>query len=277
MRTNAEKKEFARECLEIERRGGNVQEYIAQNWPSYTPRATWYNLQIGYLGRKKHELTEGKPLIDSDGKEVNTMKKRRDRNEVLDAVLKVLEEKGDPVAWFVNEGYEAPIQAWQAMRKFAKENRPDDYKKIPQDLRKYYADNGIKRPGTDDAAPKASETPTVPKEAVESVFFGGKQYEKMGNPSPTCCQSARPSGVTVPDELPKEKPMEVIGIRSKVKGYYMKADLDPKLMKDDGYVHLIWRDKLTNEERSIGLSVSEWMELSKEIPLAMQQLGLLSK
>ena len=269
MRTNAEKKEFARECLEIERRGGNVQEYIAQNWPSYTPRATWYNLQIGYLGRKKHELTEGKPLIDSDGKEVNTMKKRRDRNEVLDAVLKVLEEKGDPVAWFVNEGYEAPIQAWQAMRKFAKENRPDDYKKIPQDLRKYYADNGIKRPGTDDAAPKASETPTVPKEAVESVFFGGKQYEKMGKPSPTCCQPAQESGVTVPDVLP----LKVAALVSDVDQDYRYERTNVQKGKQ-AIMKLIWREPMGGGERCLAFTHEEWLRLAREIPQALEQLGI---
>ena len=277
MRTDAEKKEFAKTCLEIEKKGGNVQEYIALNWPSYTPRATWYRLQTQYLGRKSYEMTEGRPQFNSDGKEANTMKKRRDRNEVLDAVLKVIEDQGDPVAWFMNEGYEAPIQAWQALRKWAVANRPEDAEKLPKDLRKYYAANGIKSQSKDDAAPKASENPPKEVKAAETVDFNGKQYEKMDKPSPTCCQPARSSGVTVPDELPKESPMEVIGIRSKVKGYYMKADLDPKLTMDDGYVHLIWRDLITKGELSIGMSVSEWMELSKEIPMAMQQLGLLSK
>ena len=274
MRTDEEKLEFAKACLEIEKKGGNVQEYIALNWPSYTPRATWYRLQTQYLGRKSYEMTEGRP---KNGKEMNLVRTKRDRNKVLDAVLKVIEDHGDPIAWFMSEGYEAPINAWQSLRKWAVANRPEEAEKLPKDLRTYYSQNGIKRQSKEGAAPKASETPTIPKEAAESIFFGGKEYEKIDKPSPTCCQPARPSGVTVPNELPKEKPMEVIGIRSKVKGYYMKADLDPKLMRDDGYVHLIWRDKLTNEERSIGLSVSEWMELSKEIPLAMRQLGMLSK
>ena len=304
MRTNAEKKEFARECLEIERQGGNVQEYIAQNWPSYTPRATWYNLQRQYLGRNTGTLTEGKPQLDSDGKEVKPMK-GRDKNIVLEEVLKVIENHGDPVAWFEQQGYAAPLTSWQDLKKWTRTHRPDDMEKLPKNLWKYYAANDIKRPGKEGDAPKSSETKHKAVMTEETVDFNGKEYEKFegvkdypplpgatdkdayGNhpvtayiekeSSPTCCQPARPSGVTVPDELPKESPMEVIGIRSKVKGYYMKADLDPKLTMDDGYVHLIWRDLITKGELSIGMSVSEWMELSKEIPMAMQQLGLLSK
>ena len=305
MRTDDEKLEFAKACLEIEKKGGNVQEYIALNWPSYTPRATWYRLQTQYLKRKSYELTEGKPGFDPDGKEVKPMKARRDKSAVLEEVLKVIENHGDPVAWFEMQGYAAPLTSWQDLKKWTRIHRPDDMQKLPNNLWKYYAANGIKRPGKDDAAPKASENPPKEVKAAEAVVVNGKEYEKYegvkeypplpgatdkdayGNhpvtayiekePSPTCCQPARSSGVTVPDELPKESPMEVIGIRSKVKGYYMKADLDPKLTRDDGYVHLIWRDLITKGELSIGMSVSEWMELSKEIPMAMQQLGLLSK
>ena len=44
--------------------------------------------------------------------------------------------------------------------------------------------------------------------APETVVMDGKEYEKMDKPSPTCCQPAKPSGVTVPDDVPEEKPEE---------------------------------------------------------------------
>ena len=61
MRTDAEELDFARECERIEKNGGDVQGYIAQEYPSYTPRAVWYRLQRNYLGRKDFQLTEGRP------------------------------------------------------------------------------------------------------------------------------------------------------------------------------------------------------------------------
>ena len=203
MRTDAEKQAFVMECLRIEKQGGNVQEYIAQNWPSYTPRATWYNLQKQYLGRNGNQLTEGKPKIER--KEVNTMRKRRDMNVVLDEILNVIESHGDPIAWFEKEGYAFPFSGWSNLKKWAQTTRPDDFEKLPKDMKLYYAKHGIQRHGKagDAAKPgepsggtiKAGETVIVGDSYdQEKIFFGGKEYEKMDKPSPTCCQQAKQSG-----------------------------------------------------------------------------------
>jgi hypothetical protein len=45
MRTREERERIARECLKIERAGGDVLEYLKTEMHSYTPRATWINLQ----------------------------------------------------------------------------------------------------------------------------------------------------------------------------------------------------------------------------------------
>ena len=47
---------------------GDVLGFIQVNWPSYTPRATWYNLQRQYLHRQTHQLTEGRPKEDKNMK-----------------------------------------------------------------------------------------------------------------------------------------------------------------------------------------------------------------
>ena len=52
-RTDEQKQAFVNECLEIEKANGDVLGYIEVNWPSYTPRATWYNLQKQFLGRRR--------------------------------------------------------------------------------------------------------------------------------------------------------------------------------------------------------------------------------
>ena len=283
MRTDAEKMAFAKECLKIEKQGGNVQEYIAQNWPSYTPRATWYNLQKQYLCRNVNQLTEGKPK--SGRKEVNNMAKRRDRNVVFDEIVKIIEAHGDPVAWFEENGYSFPITGWQDLKKWARIHRPDEVHKLPENLRRYYAANGIERVYKTRDEKKSGENPTEEVKAPETVVMDGKEYEKMGGTIkagklalPPFDTSSYENEMIVPTNLRQQK-LEVIGVRSAVKGYYMKSEIE--LNRTDGtdakYVHLVWRDLVTHEERSIGLSVSEWMELSREIPLAMQQLGLISK
>lgn len=240
MRTDAEKQAFVMECLRIEKQGGNVQEYIAQNWPSYTPRATWYNLQKQYLGRNVNQLTEGKPKIER--KEVNTMRKRRDMNVVLDEILKVIEAHGDPIAWFEKEGYAFPFSGWSNLKKWAQTTRPDDFKKLPKDMKLYYAKHGIQRHGKASDAAKPGDNTTEGDKAPETVVMNGKEYEKMDGihaypglpgaaekdiygrhpvtayvekPSPTCCQPAKQSGPIewddngdmsgAPDEIVMEK------------------------------------------------------------------------
>lgn len=285
MRTDAEKMAFAKECLKIEKQGGNVQEYIAQNWPSYTPRATWYNLQKQYLCRNVNQLTEGKPKTER--KEVKNMTKRRDRNVVFDEIVKIIEAHGDPVAWFEENGYSFPITGWQDLKKWARIHKPDEVHKLPENLRRYYAANGIERVYKTRDEKKPGENPTEPEKAPETpekresgddeyldvrsrvneVFFGGKAYEKMDKPSPTCCQPAKPSGVTVPDELPvcavksgcrKDAKYELCGVRD----------------VNEGFMAFIWRDLINHSEQELAMSASQWRKFLDEIPKALTQLGL---
>lgn len=292
MRTDAEKQAFVMECLRIEKQGGNVQEYIAQNWPSYTPRATWYNLQKQYLGRNVNQLTEGKPKIER--KEVNTMRKRRDMNVVLDEVLKVIEAHGDPIAWFEKEGYAFPFSGWSNLKKWAQTTRPDDFEKLPKDMKLYYAKHGIQRHGKAGDAAKPGDNTTEGDKAPETVVMNGKEYEKMDGihaypglpgaaekdiygrhpvtayvekPSPTCCQPAKPSGVTVPDELP------VCAVKS---GFRKDAKYELCGVKDvnEGFMAFIWRDLINHSEQDLSMSASQWRKFADEIPKALAQLGM---
>ena len=126
---------------------------------------------------------------------------RRDRKEMLDGVLKVLSEKGDPLLWLKKQGYGNPHQAWTDLRAWANKHGLNQGR-LPANLSRYYAD--LKRHDSDKETETVDlgEHPEQVKEAVNRVFFGGKEYEKMDGPSPTCCQPAPESGVTVPDELP---------------------------------------------------------------------------
>lgn len=302
-RTEAEKKAFALTCLEIEKQGGDVLAYIEKNLPSYTPRAAWYNLQGKYLSRNPLQYTEGKP-IDPEERRMNELK--ADKSGQLDAVLKILEEHGDPIEYLAGLGYKVPTQAWADLRIWTRKHRPDDLKKLPANLKLYYTEHGLK---SYSGGAKAMTVKQKPKETVE---FNGKTYERYtgegtavneyrekkpdyeppkevvqvkgkdgrvenvklygDKPSPTCCQPARESGVTLDD-----MPLEIVGIMSNVKGYYQKSCIENKHLPgtDGQYVHLIWRDLATRDERSLGLSVTEWLQLAEEIPKAMRQLGFM--
>ncbi len=288
MRTDAEKQAFAMKCLEIEKAGGDVREYIAKNWPSYTPRATWYNLQREYLKRNTAQLTEGKP--EPKREEVNEM--RRAKVDLLNGVLKVLAEKGDPLEYMKEQGYKFPQQAWADLRNWANAHNMNQGR-LPEDLRKYYARIRADKPGNVAPDEKLGEHPTEAEKAPETlekresgddenldvrrrvneVFFGGKAYEKMDKPSPTCCQPAPPSGVTVPDELPEES-LKIAALLSSFDPDF-RYELSNIKNGKNRVVSLVWREPMGGGERSLNLTTDEWQLFEKEIPRMLKQLGLI--
>ena len=218
---------------------------------------------------------------------------RRDRMEMLNSVLKVLEEKGDPIQWFKDQGYKYPQQSWADLRNWANKHNLNQGR-LPSNLKDYYARIRAEEPVREPVADNTGENPTEPKKAPETskksesgddeyldvqsrvneVFFGWKVYEKMDKPSPTCCHPAKPSGVTVPDELPEEmKPLAIAAVRSAVVDGY-KYERVFGIAREDN-VALVWRDPVCRGENSLIFSADNWLKLAKEIPQMLKQLGLI--
>lgn len=264
MRTEAEKKEFAERCLEIEKTGGDVLGYIEINWPSYTPRATWYNLQKQYLRRENH-LSEGK----INGKEGEKM--RRNMQTVYEGTLEIIRIGLDPMEYLKNEGYKNPAMAWHDLKEWARKHGYDD-EELPKDLKAYRAGLPKKRPITEPSTARTVEHPTEHVKIPETVIFHGVEFTPMPvektHPVTTCCAPSTAKGVSVPDKLPEEPKLDIVSVRSNVKGRWEKAE-------SNGYVHLSWKNGVLSEESSLSLSVSQWQQLAAEIPIALKQLGLL--
>lgn len=310
MRTEEQKTAFARECAKIEKAGGDVLEYIEKNWPSYTPRGTWFNLQKEYLHRSPFQLTDGKPVEkpvkNSERKEGKKVKKKMNRRETIQALIEEVNAGKDAFEVLKNMGYVTPYYALRDFKIWAVNNDPD--------LNEQLAGISVRAPERKRVQAKSvpakknpSETKAKEQKPPETVVRDGKEYEKF-EPAPKPEEPKEEDPIVVhmavneepknqpiectivydepeqtesqPEESPEEpkpedmpekdpEPMEVIGVRSRVKGYYMKADVK----SDSGFVHLIWRDLITKEERSIGLSAEKWIQLAEEIPQAMKQLG----
>ena len=266
-------KAFAMECLKLEKAGGNVLEYIRTKYPSYSPWGVWSRLQKKYLKRSPGQITSGKPMIEKG--------EREDMGKTLATVqeAKAAYAKGESMYEFLRKkGYENPSAAWYWMKEQVSK---EDY-----ELYEWMTTVRIR------------QKKTKLEEGVLAEVKTEKLKEKPARPVTTCCAPAPGSGVTVPDEIPEEtkrddafkkvseavkkvfytekpdpEPMEVIGVRSRVKGHYMKSEVVPGIGDDVGYVHLIWRDIRTMEERSLGLGVDEWLRLAEEIPKALKALG----
>ena len=289
MRTEKQEMAFAKECQRIEEEGGDVLGYISENYPSYTPRPVWYRLQRKYLNRKAENFTEGRPkeefkLEESKPEEVKKVKKKR--QSIADAAMALIDgAKAGKDAWHLltEMGYTNPPSAMRNAKTWCADHNPELY----EGLKKIIVHDPNKKPRNGaQAAPETGtgENPPGKKKAQDSAPGAGNEREKameimakVERPEKTdivtCCAPSQSKGVEVPDVIPEEKPedaLEIMSVRSRVKGYYQKAELEDA---GSGYVHLIWRDLITQEERSIGLSVDDWLKLAKEIPAAMKQLG----
>jgi len=293
MRTDAQEQAFAKECLKIENAGGDVLAYIAKEYPSYTPRPVWYRLQRNYLKRKTDQLTEGRPKIP-ERKEVDEVRKET-RNSQEDTVRALIDahKAGKSIRECLQElGYTNVASALRNAKGWARKNRPDLAKELDHiGLGRAPAkpEEPVREPVTDNTG----ENPTEPKKAPETpkkresgddeyldvrsrvneVFFGGKVYEKMDKPSPTCCQPAKPSGVTVPDELPEES-LKIAALLSSFDPDF-RYELSNIKSGKNRVVSLVWREPMGGAERSLNLTTDEWKLFAKEIPRMLKQLGLI--
>ena len=233
MRTESELQSFAKECMQIEKRGGDVLEYIAEKFPSYTPRATWYKLQSIYLGRRANQLTEGTPK-KKGGETMGRMM------EVAKGAVEAYNRGEDVTEWMLAQGIKNP-NGYMYQIKSKVQNDPELYEKISEihlTIRK----------------PKAVTTC-----CVESMRNGVEVPDVLPDEE-------------VPGEVVEcSSPLEIMAIRSEVTGKYEKTSItDPSGEK---LVSLMWQDVVTRSLSSLTLTVKDWKRLSEEIPKAMEQLG----
>ena len=243
-----DRRRVAFECLEVERLGYSVLDFL-QEQGAISPWGTWWRLQVEELGRARHRIR--------DGKENKMGKKAVLTPEVRAEAAKMIEAGQDPKViqkYLAEHGSKNPSAHVYAIRNSMK-------KKTKTDL-----DSG--HPKIKQKDELAGFVPMVPDKKPEKVNFNGKEFEKMEKPSPTCCQPARPSGVTVPDQLPEEKPK--------------KPSL--RIREADGAVGT-WRrnyetvsfikpgDRPGEDDQEIDLTAEEWMAIMAELPNVLDLFG----
>lgn len=128
MRTDRQKFEFAQECVRIEKSGGDVLEHIEKNYPSYTPRATWINLQKIVLRRSSDQITDGKPKKGA-GNMDGQKKERENITEVCEGLADL--ENGEPIRIYLERrGYKNPVSALSNLKNRIKGKDPELYARI---------------------------------------------------------------------------------------------------------------------------------------------------
>ena len=221
-----DRRRVALDCLEVERLGYSVLDFL-QEQGAISPWGTWWRLQVEELGRARYQIRNGKE---------NKMAKKN----ILTPEVRTDAEK------MIAEGRD------------------------PKQIKAYLAENGSKNPSAhiyvirknmEKAKQKdelAGFVPMVPEKKV--VEFQGKEFERMEKPSPTCCQPAKPSGVTVPDQLPEEKASFKIKEAEGVSGIW----------RNDGNG---WISYKKGDERT-KMRVEDWMIMMTEFPNVLKLFGI---
>jgi len=290
MRTEEQELAFANACLDIEKQGGDVLGYIAKEYPSYTPRPVWYRLQRDYLNRKVWQYTEGRPKK----KGMDGMRKARGSMEQSAwALVECVQNGNDPKKCLDNLGYTNVNIALRNLKNWSRDKKPEWYE-ILKDVR------------LGKAAGRPMKT-KKPEEKPETATSGGTEYmklkpDKLINPpwpksmdktvgdvtayvpkaSPTCCQPASPSGVTVPDELPEEeqktaKDAKLIYPIGEEDMIFIVKKMNSKLgtweynLEKELYIFqsYFYDDQQLNV---LALTIVDWLNLAAEIPEAIKTL-----
>ena len=162
-RSTEERMRIARECLKIERKGGDVLAYLlSENY--YTPRATWYNLQREFLRRKPHECKDGKPKKE----EKRGMTSMALTNEQRLHAAQIAIDGGDPRPYLEECGILNTTGTWWTVKEWMKKNYPEMADKIPKKLEP--ADEYL----------KVKPDKGIPKETPEKIMGKDKdEFEKM--------------------------------------------------------------------------------------------------
>ena len=230
-----DRRRVALDCLEVERLGYSVLDFLREQG-AISPWGTWWRLQVEELGRARYQIRDGKE---------NKMAKKNVLTPQVRAEAESMIEAGED----------------------------------PKEIQRYLAEHGSKNPSAHiyairnsmkkKAEPKKDElagfVPMVP-EKKKTVEFKGKEFERMEKPSPTCCQPARPCGVTVPDQLPEEKPKRpAIRIR--------EADGAVGTWRNTSERFISFKMPARgpeDEDQEIELTAEEWLAISAELPNVLE-------
>lgn len=295
-RTDEQKLQFVKECLKIEKAGGNVLGYIEVNWPSYTPRGTWFNLQKQFTGRRGPMLTDGKPKEKPRKEKRELGKSKQKLSELIEALLDGVRAGNDPWKVLTAMGYKNPPSAMKSLKNWCLANDPDllpELQKIVlHDPSKAFRKQ-VKEMNTGDHVSA--------EEYRKSVEFNGKKFEQMrrehiGNlatmiglqceeerqrTSPTCCQPARQCGpIKWNDNEAMTDGQEEISMRKlSIKEVPIKELKLRTLQGEMGTYEKLADDRMlfTGSPRPFtdcGYTVAEWFVLIEELQIAIKQLGL---
>ena len=290
MRTQEQRKAIADECVRIEKEGGDVLAYLKGKGFLYTTESVWRNLQTEILHRAPGSVTDGKP---KEAKDMN------DRKEIAYALRDGYYENGEEIRSFLEDcGYSDPSNGLSSVKDWAKKNDPECYKAIkdltvrgsqkrkPQEKAQNASQTAQKVSPKDDSQ-KETETPCRPTQQEAEASGGGyidpeemakelaRRLGEKAGAVVTCCAPARPSGVTVPDEIPEESSNRQVKqdepIKKKPRVTEVETDLG-SFRKEEGKISFRRVDDGKDYKNQLKMSREQWLQLAAEMDEVLEML-----
>lgn len=243
-----DRKELARSCARIDAAGGSVREFL-KGLGFISPWGTWFRLQKEELGRKDHQITDGRG--NDEMKKVTLEQKKK----AVDIAL----SGGNPLDYLKEIGSKQPAALWYAIKKVLKEADPEKYGKLP--ARANAAEPEVWKPKAEPVttccAPSTMEGVEVPDELPE-------EDEPV---KPEVVLTINREDLTrVFDETPHVimRPVnydgfEVMALKSPDTGFRFQSD--PR------YGVMTWNTVSGDE---VSLTAEEWHKLADELPKVLQ-------
>lgn len=232
------REELARKCAQIEKAGGSVRDFLA-GIGCISPWGTWFRLQKEELGRKDHQITDGR------GNEMSKITLEQKKKAVEMAI------RGEsPLPYLKKCGSTAPDKTWWYIKTKLKDADPELYAKIP-DMRKA-------EPVTC-CAPSTRKGVEVPEELPE---------EELKMPAVDLTIPAEKLISTEDIQDSPWKPVnydgfEVMALKSPATGF--------RFTSDQRYGTMTWNTASGDE---VSLTAEEWRELAAELPKVLQIFGI---
>lgn len=112
--------QLALECLEIEKAGGSVREYLRE-CGCISPWGTWHRLQKEELGRNEYQITDGK-----GGEDMNKITLEQKKKAVEIAL-----NGGNPLPYLKECGSKTPDKLWYVIKKNLEQVDPEKFNRLP--------------------------------------------------------------------------------------------------------------------------------------------------
>ena len=126
-RTEEEKEAILVHCLELEETGGDILGYLwSQDY--LTPRATWFNYQREWLGRKPYQYTDGKPRKGENDMKLTLENKKR--------AVEIAASGTNPLPFLRSLGIKNASATWCLIKKGLQKADPETFAKLPASFRK---------------------------------------------------------------------------------------------------------------------------------------------